>query len=257
MRKLQRSVWTCLAASGLALCGGIAAAAELGTIEGQIVLDGDAPALDPLVRKGDSTAKDAAVCAAEEVPNEALIVDPTSKGIANVFVFMRKAPAGMPAELKSSEKKTIEFDQKGCRYLPHVLLVRTDQTVNCVSSDAVSHNVHTNPFANEQKNFIVAPGATKPSEVTMPQPENSPIPVKCDIHPWMVSHWLVTDNPYAAITDKDGKFKIEKLPVGKHKFAIWHESFGWVNRNLEVNVKAGDNTVPVQKAPVAKLKIAK
>jgi hypothetical protein len=233
------------------------AAAEWGTVEGQFVLDGEAPDLPPRVNKGDQAAKDAAVCAADGVANEALVVDADTKGIANIIIYLRKAPANVHPDLKASAVKEIEFDQQGCRYIPHVLHVRTDQAVKCVSSDAVSHNVHTNPLANEGKNFIVPPNSKEGSLVTMKLPENLPVRVTCDIHPWMESYWVVTDHPYAAITDAQGKFKIENLPVGKHKFTVWHESKGYLDRNFEIDVKAGDNTVPVRKVKVTEFKLKK
>ena len=61
---MLRSKLSCLAA--LAAAGSLFASAaqvqavEWGTVEGQFVLDGEIPKLDPKVRKGDATAKDAA-----------------------------------------------------------------------------------------------------------------------------------------------------------------------------------------------------
>ena len=36
--------------------------------------------------------------------------------------------------------------------------------------------------------------------------------VTCDFHPWMKVYWLILDHPYAALTDKDGRFHIENMP---------------------------------------------
>ena len=63
-----------------------------GTVTGQFVLEGAIPELKPFVAKGDSSVKDGAVCGKEGVPDESLVVDPATKGIANVFVYMPKAP---------------------------------------------------------------------------------------------------------------------------------------------------------------------
>jgi hypothetical protein len=258
MLRLKLACLAALSAAG-SLCASSSAvhAVEWGTIEGQFVLEGEAPKLDPKVRKGDATAKDAAVCAGDDVPNEALVVDAETKGIANVIVYLRKAPADIHPDLKSSKEKSIEFDQKGCRYSPHVISVRTDQQVLCKSSDAVSHNVHTNPFTNEGKNFLVNASAKEGTPVAMPKVEALPVRVTCDIHPWMESYWVVQDHPYVAVSDAKGNFKIENLPVGTHKFTVWQESAGYVDRNFEVTVKAGENKLPVTKVPVAKFKLKK
>ncbi|MFO1022614.1 MAG: carboxypeptidase regulatory-like domain-containing protein [Planctomycetales bacterium] len=234
--------------------GTMSYAAETGTISGQIVLDGDVPEMPPLVKKGDATAKDPAVCAAADVPDDALVVNPKNKGIANVFVFLGKAPKDMPAALKKSKDKEVVFDQKGCRFLPHALMVRTDQTVLVKSSDSVSHNTHTFPLRNSATNTTINPNDQTGVPFKMPSMERVPVQVKCDIHPWMKAYWLVLDHPYGAVTDEDGKFKIEGLPEGKHEFMIWQEKPGFINRKYEVTVKAGDNELEPVKVPVSKLK---
>jgi hypothetical protein len=63
--------------------------------------------------------------------------------------------------------------------------------------------------------------------------------VKCDYHPWMIAYWMILDHPYAAITDKDGKFTIENLPEGDHELVIWHEKVGYIDRKFKANVKKG------------------
>lgn len=218
-------------------------AADWGTITGQFVLDGAVPDVAPLVKKGDQSAKDAAVCAAEGVPNDALIFNADNKGIANVIVFMRRAKTVHP-DLKESKEKVVEFDQKNCNFFPHMQIVRTDQTIICKSSDAVAHNVHATPFANSAVNFIVQPNDSKGVEVRLPlaEPVAPYVEVKCDIHPWMKAWWVVVDHPYAAITDKDGKFTIENLPAGKNEFRVWHEKVGFINKKWTVDVKPGKTT---------------
>jgi hypothetical protein len=248
----------------MCLCGAIVAggwmssarAADYGTIEGQFILDGAVPSLPPEVTKGDPTAKDAAVCAAEDVPNELLVVDPTSKGIANIAIYLRKAPANVHPDLKASKEKEVKFNQKGCRFEPHMLIVRTDQTVKCVSEDGVAHNLRTSPFSNQAQNFTVPANDQKGTAVAMSKTENVPVKVQCDIHQFMDAFWVVTDNPYAAVTDKDGKFKIENLPVGTYEFTVWQEDAGYINRKFSVTVKAGDNQLPVEKVALSKFKNA-
>src|SRR5262245_10289202 len=85
---------------------------QTGTIEGQVVLDGEIPKLAPKVAKGDPAARDAATCAAEEVPDESLVVDPATKGIANVIIYLKKKPAAMPAGFQPPEPKELVVDQK-------------------------------------------------------------------------------------------------------------------------------------------------
>lgn len=214
-------------------------AAGWGSVTGQFVFDGPAP--KPVIQrqKGDPTVKDAAVCAAIDHFNNDLVVNPDNKGIQNVFMYMRKAKDVHP-DLKKSADQTVVFDQKGCTFYPHAMIVRTDQKVLVKSDDAVAHNTHTFPIKNQAVNFILAPNDREGKEVANPIPEILPMQVKCDIHPWMTAYWFVVDHPYAVVSDKDGKFMIKDLPEGKNDFRIWHEKVGYVDRKFSVTVKAGE-----------------
>jgi hypothetical protein len=227
--------------------------AQWGTIEGQFVFDGEVPTPALFVKKGDAAVKDAAICSAEPIPDESLVVNPSNNGIANVFVFLRKAEKVHP-DLKASAEKEVVFDQKNCRFRPHAMVIRTDQTVLCKSDDNCSHNTHSFPQRNNTENFVIASIDRKGIPIKMKLAEAAPIDVRCDIHSWMSAKWLIVDHPYAAVTDADGRFKIEKLPVGTHKFRVWHERAGLIEKEWSVEVKAGDNAVSPVKLTAEKLK---
>ena len=86
--------------------------------------------------------------------------------------------------------------------------------------------------------------------------------VKCDIHPWMRAWWLIVDHPYAAISGKDGKFTIEKVPAGTQEFTAWQDANDgrWVfgktraTRVIKVKVEPDKTTsIGVIKIPAAEL----
>jgi hypothetical protein len=248
-----------LAAAGVAitlvaLCAAQPVAAQgWGTFEGQFVFDGEVPSLPPLVAKGDANAKDAAVCAADGVSDQTIVVNPDNKGIANICVYMRKAPTKIHPDFANPTESEVVFDQKGCTFLPHVLIVNTKQTVLVKSDDPVNHNTRTSPFSNEAINLIVRPNERDGVPVKMPQSElrTPPVKVSCDIHPWMSAYWLVTDHPYVAVSDADGRFRIENLPAGKHQFVVWQEKAGYVAGFVEDTddvhrVQPSDPKRPVQ-----------
>lgn len=216
------------------------AADGYGSVTGQFVIDGEVPKVPPLVAKG-GDVKDAAVCAAADVPDDSLVVDPESKGIQHIFVYLPKATAVHP-DLQASKSKEVVFDQKGCRFTPHTLLVRTDQVVVVKSADACNHNTHTNPIRGTAVNFLLAPNDRNGVPVPNKVPETLPTKVVCDIHTWMSAQWLILDHPYAAITDAKGKFTIADLPEGEHTLRVWHERVGYVIRELKVKVESGKTT---------------
>lgn len=242
MRKLNlsRILLAALLISGVCFLLPESVSAEgWGSVTGQFVYDGEVP--KPVVqrKKGDPAVKDPTVCAAMEHLNNDLVINSENKGIANVFMYMRRAKDVHP-DLKESKEKSIVFDQKGCTFEPHALIVRTDQKVIVKSGDPIAHNTHTFPLKNQAVNFILAPNDREGKEVENVIPEILPMQVKCDIHPWMTAYWFVVDHPYAVVSDKDGKFTIENLPAGKNDFRIWQERAGYLDRKFTVNIKPGE-----------------
>lgn len=227
-----------------------------GSLVGQFVLDGAIPELPPAATPADGNGADIKTCGADSVPNEKLVVDSKSKGIANIFIYLQKAPAKVHPSLKKSAQPVIEFDQKICQFLPRALLVRVDQTVNVKSADPFPHNTHSHPLRNDEKNVTIPAMDRAGANFEFKVSEKLPISVGCDIHRWMVSHWLILDHPYAALTDAEGKFAIGKLPAGDYEFTVWHESVGYIDRKFKVTIPDnGTADKKVVKVSVDKFKL--
>ena len=118
-----------------------AAAEDWGTVTGQFVVTGDIPALE-LMHDPKADIRDKAVCAAVNPFKEDLIIDKESRGLANVFVYLVKAPKSIHPDLKNPEPAKLVLDQKGCMFIPHAMVVRGGQTVEVISSDAIAHTVN-------------------------------------------------------------------------------------------------------------------
>ena len=236
-------------------CLSPAFAQDYGTITGQVVVTGNVP--EPvLLHKKDADIKDKAVCAATDTFSDEVVIDKASKGLANVFIYLAKAPKNIHPDAKKPEPATVIFDQKGCMFLPHAMVVLGGQTVEVVSSDAVAHNTHTYPLKNQPINVLIAPNTPvgKGEKVNYKTGESLPIKVTCDFHPWMSAYWMVVDHPYAAVTDKEGKFTIANLPAGDHEFRVWHERAGYLDRKYAVSVKKGDVALKPVEVSIDKLK---
>lgn len=256
---LQTSQRAAVAAFALALLSA-SASAQTGSIKGKIVLGGAAPKLAPVVAKGDSAVKDAAVCATSEIPNEGLVTDGTN--VANVVVYLN-SPSAKNAELEAEllkKAKEVEIDQKNCVFKPHVSAIHSKQSLVFKSSDSVNHNVRYSAFTNPAFNQILAPNA-KTAQLKL-VPERRPLPLACDIHPWMKGYLMVFNHPFFVVTGADGSFEIKGIPAGSHKIVAWQESAGYVTTGAAagqaVEVKAGEATdLGEIKVDVAKLKIQK
>lgn len=207
-----------------------------GSFFGRVVLDGDAPDLKPLASAGDENLKDKEVCGMTDVPDESVVVGEDG-GLANVFIYLRRAPKGFKSETPS---EPVVLDQKGCVFTPHVALIQAGQKVLVKSSDPIQHNVHTFPGRNQGANILIKPNDQDGVELDYSRAESEPIQVKCDIHAWMASYHLILDHPFMAVTDDSGAFRIDGLPAGEYEFRIWHERGGLLDREYKVTVTGED-----------------
>jgi hypothetical protein len=215
-----------------------------GTLVGTITFDGEAKTRSPLVIAVKD--EDKAVCAAAPMPDETLEVNPANKGIANAIVYLEKRPGNIKPELAKPPTEPVFFDQKGCRFLPHVLVVQAGQPLLVISDDGIPHNTHTNPKRNEGFNKVIPANDRKGTPCDYKKPESGPLSVVCDYHPWMKAYHFPVDHPYATKTDKDGKFRIEGLPAGKHSFNVWHErgpgDSQLLERKLQITIEVDQET---------------
>ncbi|MDA0835090.1 MAG: hypothetical protein O2955_04905 [Planctomycetota bacterium] len=210
----------------------------IGSLTGQVVIDGPFSALPPLLTAG-NVEKDPAVCGAQDIPNET-IVSGAGGGLANVFIYLEKPPSG--AAIPEVPADPAIFDQKGCVFLPHAMFVRVKQTVKVLNDDPIAHNTHTYPLRSQAFNQLISSGDRVGLDLTYGQPEKIPVQVKCDIHTWMTAYHLPLEHPFAAVTDADGNFEIPDLPSGTHEFKVWHEKIGYVERAYKVTISGGAPT---------------
>jgi plastocyanin len=131
------------------------------------------------------------------------------------------------------------MDQRNRTFLPHVMAVQLGTRVDFPNSDTVFHNVFS---FREGKRFdlpLYPVGATRP--VTFDQP--GLVRIFCNIHSNMSAFIWVVENPYFAVTDRDGRFRIAGVPAGAHGLRVWHERLG--SRRLALNVPR-DEALPLE-----------
>ena len=205
-------------ASAAAAVGPAAVVGEgWGTLKGTFVFGGTPPAPKFLPTGG----KDAQVCDVHPIPDESLVVDPQTKGIANIVIYARRV-ARVHEDAKQPPEEPQVFDQKECIFLTHVLPVMTEVPVTIKNSDPVGHNTSITPLGDVSSNNLI-PGGSQ-SEYTFTKPQAEPVPVSCTIHPWMKAFMIPRPDQYVAVTKADGTFEIANLPAGeKVEFQVWHE----------------------------------
>lgn len=213
-----------------------ASQAGFGTIKGRLVYGGaNAPAL-PVVK-----VENQPFCQDQKLVDRALQVDSKSKGVAHAFAYLPAPKGKNPEAEKALLKKTprVDIDNKDCEFVPRNTALHKGQEVDFTSSDPVGHNSHYTGFS-QSKNMALAPKGKVSAKL---QAEKRPIPLKCDIHPWMKGHILVLDHPFFAVTGEDGSFEITGVPAGAQNVVVWQEKVGYVTKGAAkgqpVDVKAG------------------
>ncbi|MFN9367977.1 MAG: hypothetical protein ACK6CT_04290 [Planctomycetia bacterium] len=183
-----------------------------GTLKGRFIFTGTPGEPQPLkgVAEKNVCSKDG-----KDLVDRSLLVDPSTKGLANVVIFARKT--SRVKEAAAAAKLT--FDQKHCEFLAPVFAARVGQPVDIRNSDPIGHN--TNIEGTSFNQLIPAgSGAAYAPEVEFGMPKK----ITCNIHPWMKAYGIFRKDGYVAVSALDGTFQIPDLPAGETiEFQVWHE----------------------------------
>lgn len=247
-RDIRKIVWANLM---IALTSAVTSAADWGTVKGRFVFDGPPPEQPKL-----QINKDVEFCGPHNPRAEKLVVHREDRGIANVVIWLDVKPDEKVAIHPSYEAIAtlkVKLANKGCRFDPHVCLLRTGQTLLIENPDKVDHNTAAALDRNDSFNSVTFAGqSAERSRFT--KTERLPAQVQCGIHPWMTAWLVVKDHPYVAVTDEHGRFEMKNLPAGEQTFVVWHELPGYVSEvtrggkvetwnrgKVTVRVSAGEN----------------
>lgn len=144
-------------------------------------------------------------------------------GFANVFIYVKD---GLGNREYAAPTQPVDIDQKGCRYVPHVVGVMVGQPVRFTNSDPTMHNIHMTPtVSGNQAVDISQPPNSGQDERTFHEPELM-MPVRCNNHPWMQAFINVAANPFYAVSDASGRFVIKGLPPGTYTLVADQENLG-------------------------------
>ena len=132
------------------------------------------------------------------------------KYLEDTVVYLKEVKGTFPA-------KNHALDQKGMRFIPHILIATVGDTVGFLNHDNVAHNVYSpdnegynlGTFKQEEKRTYTF---AKPGVYSQ----------LCSIHPEMLGYIFVGQNPYAAAVDKKGVYEIKDVPPGTYKLAVWN-----------------------------------
>lgn len=139
-------------------------------------------------------------------------------------VITLEAPGLRP----SPPAEPVKIDQKGFRFIPHVVVVQTGTTIRFLNNDPEPHNVYS---PEGRYNLGTWPtGDTRDYTFKKPGIYSQ----LCNIHPDMLAYVVVVDTPHFAVTDAKGTFVFRNVPPGKYTLVAWHEKKDGLEREVEV-----------------------
>jgi hypothetical protein len=173
----------------------------------------------------------------DTILSEAVVVGPGG-GLENVFVYVKD---GLGDRRYAAPEEPVVLDQVGCRYIPHVFGLQVGQPLRILNSDPTLHNVHATTKTPNFFNFTQMAGQG-PANRSFAEPEVM-VPIRCDVHGWMIAYAGVLTHPYHAVSDADGRFDIRGLPPGTYTIEAWHERLGVQTTTVEITDDAPEEAL--------------
>lgn len=132
------------------------------------------------------------------------------KYLEETVVYLENAPP--------PSKPTIHtMNQKGMKFIPHVLPIAVGDSVKFLNDDGVEHNVYSPD--NEGYNLGMFPKGQARDYVYKKPGAYTQL---CSVHPEMLAYVYVAPSAHAAVVGKDGKFTLKDVPAGTWKIAVWN-----------------------------------
>jgi hypothetical protein len=197
-------------------------------VTGTVTFEGNPPHFSPI----DMSASPACVKANSAPVVPPVVVTGAHNALANVVVFVK---SGLGRYRYSAPQTPVTLDQKGCMYAPHVVALMVGQPFEIANSDPTIHDIH--PMLRNNAPFSLSELPGRPAEKTVFQDPDFAVSVGCMIHPWMQAYLFIFDQPYFAVTTKDGTFSLKNLPPGTYTIEAWHEPNQVVDQTVVLGPK--------------------
>jgi plastocyanin len=191
--------------------------ASAGDVVGKVTLKGTPPPEKPIAFDETCSALHPTVTTTRHY------VVGKDNGLANVFIYISK---GLEGKKFTPPTAAVEINQEGCMYHPYVVGVMVGHVLKFKNSDPLMHNVHALPTVDGNAEFNFAqPNQGDVNDTKWTASITKPevlVKIKCEVHAWMFAYVGVQDNPFFAVSDKDGQFKIADLPAGDYTLTAYH-----------------------------------
>ena len=187
---------------------------------------------DPSGKVETQVPEEVKLCGTEFKMNKFIIS--ADLGVKNVIVALQDVEKG-----KAMPEEELILDNKACQFIPLVAVTYKGSQFVVQNSDPIFHNTSLGLVMKGRRSTVYNLALpTQNMTIKKPVRRTGLHSVKCDAHKWMRAHVYAARNPYAALSDENGKFEITDILPGKYEVLVWHEGFGEIEKTIEV--KAGE-----------------
>jgi plastocyanin len=166
--------------------------------------------------------------------------------LAEAVVALEKPNLAALAPPRTPGKSTM--DQINYQFVPETLAIRAGDTVLISNSDDALHNVMTSD-GGQPFNVNVVKGKQFEHNFDHAGGLNEPVRLGCVFHGAMRAWIYVFDHPWFQLTQKDGRFRLENVPLGEYTLGVVHPA-GKLRRTQRIQVKANEtNPLDISLSP--------
>lgn len=163
-----------------------------------------------------------------------------SHGPGGAIIIIRRADGQTPKPRPTRVKAIVQKDK---RFVPHVLAVPMGSTVEFRNEDEIFHSVFSLSKPNDFDLGSYDQRAVREQVFASP----GVIHLLCNIHTSMQGWVYVSDSPWFAQADLNGRFSVKNVPDGAYKVEVWHEwSTRTVTKDLKVVAGMGEFSAAVE-----------
>jgi len=222
----------------------------VGDLTGRFIFDGQVPLprfISPAMPRTGRKLKD-----------ESVLVFGKDQAVANIIVYMYPTTAIERQPTYFYQPPVAIAIYKG-RMIPRAVCVQSSQQVIVANGDDQTCELRIDESDIAPDTTIEAYNSVT---LTLHRQNNNHPGFLRGIYPsWLQCFMLVSDNPYAATTDGDGRFTIKNIPVGKWQFAVAHARLKirkviidggpteWHHSRFPLTIHSGVNSVGTVELP--------
>lgn len=166
--------------------------------------------------------------AASEITGKVVL---SGKAVADAVISIE----GIRQESSSAGAVSV-MDHHGLNFVPHVLVIRTGSAVRFENRDGMPCRIYSISPAG---NFVLRPPDGQPMTITFDRA--GVIEIRCADHSRLYAYVLVRENPFFALTDRKGQYKIAHVPPGRYTLQAWYE--GQVIESKVIKVGTDKRTI--------------